>query len=1669
MSNQPDADRIDSYLHGLLDAAAAAEVERLVASSPEWAAALEQGRRRLSALDALSRSEASEDLVRRTLDTIERRSVRRRGRIRSYFGTVLALTALGIAVLVSAHWHYAHLTPSPIDLRAFGQNELLAGSRGSLRMSLARANSGTPVAGAAVQMVLFNPAKNETVRLADFQTDTRGSASPRFALPDWPSGQYVLRITAQTDAGPEELARTVTLKRESKLLLSSDKPLYQPGQTIHLRALALRRPDLKPVSEGDALFTISDPQGNVIFKRKGPTSRFGITSADCPLATEILEGAYQIACKVGDTESALTVQVEKYVLPKFKVAVTLDQTYYQPGQAAKATVQADYFFGKPVAAGELHLVARAADIGASTLSDDIVRLDEAGRAELTFGIPEHLVGSEQTAGDAKIEVVAEVTDTAGQKQAVSESRIVTTHPVRVEVIPESGTLVKGVVNTIYVLVTYADGRPVKAAIHVNEEEPFETNALGVGSFELTPKSNEVSLTVAALEGNGLQGHKHVQLACGVAGDDFLVRTDKAVYRGGETLHLQALGGGGEPVFVDLLKDRQTLLTQVVDVKQGRGETAIDLPADCFGTLELYAYCFGTHGVAVMKTRSIVVEQPNQLKIAVERDSPDYRPGQTAKLKFALTDDTGKPTPGALSLAAVDEAVFHVLKQRPGLEGTFFNLNEDLLKPVYAIYPWSPFAGNPADREQLAQRVELERALFSRTSRTVQPTPIPETAAGLFDGNGFGGPNPGNLPMAMPPMVQDMMVEPQPVDGGEFSGPAASPLTLAASTYPAKANQVSMERIAALDSVRHARNWLIGLSVLSLLVGFAIFKPRAFLITAGVSTVVLVIGFGVLMATMVASPRVKLAVLDLAEDAQMAAEAKNIAFGGMGGGFARDFLEAPAAAEAMFLGEDVVTTGISSGGPSIRVRKQFPETLLWQPQLITDDNGRATLEVPLADSITNWRLSASAVSAAGQLGALQEGVRVFQPFFVDLNLPVALTRNDEVAISVVVYNYLSEPQTVELVLERDEWFDLLAGMLPTTNAAGDDDAAVAEIPGNPAAPQAVKKDAPFVAKLELAANEIRSLSIRIRASQVGRHSLQATARSLTAPGAADALRREIAVEPDGTKVELVQNGSLSEPVDLTLAVSEDAIPGSAKVIVKLYPSSFSQLVEGLDAIFQMPSGCFEQTSSTTYPNILALDYLKRTKKAVPDVEAKARQYIHLGYQRLMGFEVTDNGLRGGFDWFGNPPANQTLTAYGLLEFTDMAKVHDVDPTLIDRTRQWLLGRRQAAGSWKADIHMLNDGLAGSVQRGKDLDLATTAYVAWAVFGGGGGQTQPNAPVTLNYLLAHSAESIDNPYALAMVANAIAAIDPKNVGLKPYLARLDSLKKTDPSGKKSWWELPAESQTCFYGSGGAGNIEVTALATLALLEGKHSPATVKHALTWLVEQKDARGTWQSTQATVLALKALIQGTTATIGDEKERIIDVLVDGEVARTLTIPADQADVMQQLDLSPRFATGAHRLTLKERTDSGTGYQVAFRHHVPGTGMPNVEPEPLKIDVQYDKTTLAVNDFVTATATVTNTTDGEAPMVILDLPVPAGFRMATDALQELVSGGKIAKFQQNARTTTVYLRTLKPGDTLTLNYRLEATLPVKLTVPAPVAYEYYNPAKKGTGKAIEMVVNPMAF
>ena len=87
-------------------------------------------------------------------------------------------------------------------------------------------------------------------------------------MPKLPTGDYKLVVATTSALGEEKLERDVKVKAEPKILLVTDKPLYQPGQMIHIRALCLQslRPDARSAAP-PLTFEVEDAKGNKVFKQ----------------------------------------------------------------------------------------------------------------------------------------------------------------------------------------------------------------------------------------------------------------------------------------------------------------------------------------------------------------------------------------------------------------------------------------------------------------------------------------------------------------------------------------------------------------------------------------------------------------------------------------------------------------------------------------------------------------------------------------------------------------------------------------------------------------------------------------------------------------------------------------------------------------------------------------------------------------------------------------------------------------------------------------------------------------------------------------------------------------------------------------------------------------------------------------------------------------------------------------------------------------------------------------------------------------------------------------------------------------------------------------------------------------------------------------------------------
>ncbi len=105
----------------------------------------------------------------------------------------------------------------------------------------------------------------------------------------------------------------------------------------------------------------------------------------------------------------------------------------------------------------------------------------------------------------------------------------------------------------------------------------------------------------------------------------------------------------------------------------------------------------------------------------------------------------------------------------------------------------------------------------------------------------------------------------------------------------------------------------------------------------------------------------------------------------------------------------------------RLRQYFPETLLWQPSVETDPNGRARINWKFADNLTTWKISLIASTLDGRLATVDKEVKSFQPFFVEHDPPKVLTLGDRISLPVVIRNYTEKPERVKVEMPAADWF------------------------------------------------------------------------------------------------------------------------------------------------------------------------------------------------------------------------------------------------------------------------------------------------------------------------------------------------------------------------------------------------------------------------------------------------------------------------------------------------------------------------------------------------------------------------------------------------------------------------------------------------------------------------
>ena len=1635
-------------------------------------------------------------------------------------------------------------------VRIFAQRAYAAGSTASVRIITADSKAGNPLRDSRVKLELVDGDRSTT--LFTGRTDSLGTAQVAFGLPSESYGSRQLRVTADTLLGSVTANQPIQLERRDRILLTTDKPLYQPGQTIHLRALALDGPTRAAETDQPITLEIEDGKGNKVLKKRDRTDRFGIASADFELADEVNFGAYHIRAILGKDEASSmqekTVTVDRYVLPKFKVEIELagdaakqQSSYYSPGETVKGTIKAHYLFGKPLTNAEVTLKLTTFDVQSVELGQVNGKTDAEGRFQFSQKLPDFFAGRSTQQGSAPVSIAVEVKDSAAHTETKSRGIVVAKTPILIMAVPESGRLLAGLDNRVYLLTSYPDGTPAQATITGNiAPARIQTDASGVATVTIRPSKDAVTLNLKAVDSRGRAAQADLKLESTSGSQSLMLRTNQAVYKIGDKVRLETFSTKQRgAVYVDVVKDGQTLVTRALEISGGRGDLSLDLTPAMFGTVEIRAYQITSDADPISDRRLIYVDPADDLKVEVTSEQDSYKPGDDACVHFRVTDQAGRPVSAALGVEIVDEAVFALSDKQPGFEKVFMYLEKELLTPRYEVHQFSfekvlldDFEGEKpvAQRERAAQvllaaagavrdkdvraefgreAIEAKRAQYvglymQRVYEKAQTIAHAMTAYYASNAPSPGGFKSDLLAYASEGKAERKVLE-DPwgnslVGDGKFTstdysnliirslGPDGRDQTtddLSFNIYAQRKRQANAARYGSFKghasvqsdaiaggrvsiegtvndkdgsaipgvrvSARRVSNGKTTWAYTDALGRFAIadlapgnyhvvFENDLFQSTV-YRTLSLEAGSRGTMESVLESSSV--VPITLAVYPNYSAE-----FGRAGGGIAggrfemrqkaamggvADAVAPPPMAKPMEMNASLAKderdfkapAKEAAGAAEPRVRSFFPETLYTNPSLITDGQGRASIHVPMADSITTWRVTSLASTARGALGSATTPIRVFQDFFVDLDLPVSLTEGDVVSVPVAVYNYLPKAQRVSLELRQDPWFAL------------DGDNAVKQV--------------------EVAAGEVTSASFRVKAAKIGQQQLQVTARLIDAPAnqPGDAIARSVSVLPNGEEKALVINERLEGAVTKDVVIPAGAIADASKIFVKLYPGALSQVVEGLDSILQMPGGCFEQTSSSTYPDILVMDYLKTSKKITPEIQAKAEGFISLGYQRLVTFEVPG----GGFSWFGEAPANKILTAYGLMEFSDMSRIHEVDPRLIERTQSWLASQQQPDGSFKPDTYFINEG--ATTRYNTDV-VRITAYIGWALATTG---YKGEAADKAKQFVASHVTGKEDAYTLAVIANFAADYGKDKGWTESAINTLAGRANEGP--KTAFWKQEGETPTSARND--SADLETTALAAQALLKSGLKGTLAKKALDYLTEKKDAFGNWQSTQATILSLKAFLLSFTKGTNSDTAGTVEVSVDGKAVDRVQITKDNNDLLHLVDLKAYTHDGAHRVGLSFAGKGSMQYQIVGRYYVPWVKRAPAA-DPLSIDVSYDRTTLAQNEVATAKVRVTNNTPATAKMIMVDLGIPPGFEPSGEDFAALVDesrnkkGGKLEKYTITAKQVILYFDGLNARQRMEFSFKLRAKFPVRAQTFSSRVYEYYNPTVENKTKPVEMTV-----
>lgn len=511
-------------------------------------------------------------------------------------------------------------------------------------------------------------------------------------------------------------------------------------------------------------------------------------------------------------------------------------------------------------------------------------------------------------------------------------------------------------------------------------------------------------------------------------------------------------------------------------------------------------------------------------------------------------------------------------------------------------------------------------------------------------------------------------------------------------------------------------------------------------------------------------------------------------------------------------------------------------------------------------------------------------------------------------------------------------------------------------------------------------------------------------------------------------------------DVSLDLPNGIIGGSAQVNVIYKPFNEKVFLTGLDKLVREPYGCFEQTSSSTFPMVMLLQYLNhlgeendKTAKMKLDIEQK----LSKGVKRLLGFETPT----GGFEWFGKSPGHATLTAYGLWQFIEMNKLGDyVSKEVLDRTLNWLKVQfDENDEEFKFENGV--DSFARPPQMISDVYIlfVMTLLENYAIDFSG----------LLNPVLKKYTEDAfkkKDSYLLAFVG--LAYINQgKRAESEQVIKKL--LENAEDSG-----EFSSVDTSITRSRGKNLKIETTAICLILLQEVnfvKYSKQISKSIE--FLQRNMEDGYFGSTQSTVLALKALTDNSKhVSSSNRKKKVFKVSVDNQDKKfTVENSSDLTNEKVSFDVSN--AADKVDINSKDNMEEGEKHVFTVEYSFRLPTLIEAPDSPLSLSVSRTKGE-ALEKYQIQ---VRNQENRDQGMVMVVVHKPSYSKVNLSDLEVLRTSGTVAFYElrNNNSEMVFYWRGVKPNGTVGLELTLADEYGHFNSDPVAVgAYLYYD--KDGT-------------